>query len=1530
VVRTLVHAATTVLLATACMFIFGLQSYVSLPRESAPDVEIPVVVVSTPYIGVAPADVEGLITIPLENELAGLADVKKMTSSSAEGVSIISIEFEPEVDIDEALQKVRDRVSRARPKIPEDAEDTTVSEISFSDIPVLLVTIAGDADEQALKELAEDLEDEVTRIPGVLEAVVTGGREREIHVEIDPLRLGHYGLALHDVTDAISGENVNIPGGDITSGRSSFLVRTPGEFKLPAEIEDVAIKRVGDLPVFVRDVGRVSDTFEDRKTYSRMNGQTAVTLAVKKRSGSNILQVAQSVKDAVAEASASWPAGVSYAITGDQSENIEGMVSELQNNIITALILVVAVILLFMGARNALFVALSIPLSMFMSFLALQALGFTLNMVVLFSLILALGMLVDNAIVVVENIYRHVEMGKPPMDAAVDGTNEVALAVAASTATTVAAFLPMVFWTGIMGQFMGYLPKTVIIVLTASLVAAIAVLPVMASRVMRRTGHDAPDDEDRPLDVATLSPMLRRYLGVLETAIDRRYTTLVAGVAVLVGTFMAYGVLNHGVEFFPATDPDRAFVNVRLPEGADLEATDKVVRAIEGVLAEVPNVETYVSEVGISAGGGGALGGTQEAGNSARVTLDFLPSADKADPGETIRHEPTPLTMLRLRGAFASIPGAAISVEQEEMGPPVGKPIAVEVRGDDFHEVGTAAIALLRELERIEGVTDLDADYRVGRPELRLRVDRGAAKRVGVSTQSVGGAVRTAIAGSKAGALREGDDEHDIIVRLATEDRADLQQILALRVPGREDTSPSTFPVPLSSVATYELAGGAGTIRHIDQDLVVTIQGDVTNKDEEAMIRQRVGAFLATWDAPDGITSRLGGAQDEQQASVEFLSWAFSVAVALILLVLVAQFDSLAMPAIILFTVILSLVGVLWGLVITGTPFGIMMTGIGVISLAGVVVNNAIVLLDYVQQLVARGLSPRDALLRAGVTRFRPVMLTAITTVLGLVPMAVGTSIDFTKMTIIFGSTSAQFWGPMAVAVIFGLSFATVLTLVMVPTLFHIWVDLSGAMARLFARAPVVAAAKLATLALGLAAAGVAQAAPVTLDEAFDAAEVSNLDLALVREQTRQTATFRWQALSAVLPRLTFGATFAINQNEVELDFTDQFQDFFGGGDTSIDPEAFLPLLTHPDTPFTASFLTEALQPAFESLFATPDIPASDPIVVQPKSAWSGSLTLYQPIFSGTALPTYIGANRLRRAAEADELRAQQQVRVGVARVFYALATAREAVAVSDLAVALARHQLDLASRQVAAGLSDRRAVLQAELALSRAERDLLGARANVVSAQETWARTTGLDRDAEPVIPDTVAAPTVLEDAVRTALSSRPDVLAGDERAEVARLERVAKDLEWLPDVSFTVTETYTQVPGFVPQNFQWRIGFNFDWVIFDGGLRIAQSRELASRRRSAQLAVAQTRQRVEEEVRTTFESLARAEQAYAAVVAEVSLAEESLRLAEAGFSAGTVTWLEVEQARLSLDSARLALATERMNRDVAAFELRAAIGQL
>lgn len=1528
-IRYFVEHPAVVALLTFAVALFGFVSYVSLPREASPDVKIPMVLVSTPYIGVSPSDVESLVTIPIENELAGIKDLKKLSSTSAEGVSIVTIEFTPDVVIEDALQRVRDRVDRAKAKLPDDVEETEVREISFSDVPILFVTIAGPADEQTLKSLAESLEDEVKRIPGVLETRVTGGREREVRVQVDPARLAVYGLGLGDVLGAIGEENVNIPGGDVDAGRSTFLLRVPGEFSSSDQIGGVAIKRVGDRPVFIRDVATVIDGFTEADSYARMNGSTAVSLAVTKRAGASIIDIADTVRvlaDAHAER---WPEGVAYRVLADQSKQIRTMVADLENNIITALILVVGVIVVSMGFRNSLFIAVSIPLAMLLSFIVIEALGLTLNMIVLFSLILALGMLVDNGIVIVENIYRHVQEGKDVKTACIDGTQEVAIAVTSSTLTTVAAFFPLVFWSGIMGEFMGYLPKTVIIVLTASLVVALFILPVLASKFLKATdkwdGYAVADNA-----------FIRGYVRLLQTSIRRRYISAALGGASLVGTFVVFGAFNHGTEFFPATEPDRATVSVRTPDGTGLEATDSIIRRIEGALAQTENVEIFVAESGV-AGGGDPFAGSQKSSNRGVVTLDFLPHPNDAADDQKSRVESTNTTIDHLRTLVKEVPGVEIEVAAQEMGPPVGPPIAVEVSGDGFHAVGEYAQTVKRRLATIEGITEVRDDYNVGRPELRIQVDRGAARRVGASTAAVANAVRTAVAGAKASALRDGKDEYDIIVEVDPAFRGNLQSVMDLRVPGRLDTSPNTFQVPLSAVARLEMAGGSGAIRHVDQELVVTINAKVLDGYNENEVRAAVVEMMSEMrkkgEVPAGMDLRLGGANDEQQESMEFLGRAFLIACILIAVVLVIQFNNFRLPAIIMMSVTLSLVGVMWGLLLTGTPFGVIMTGLGVISLAGVVVNNAIVLLDYIEQLRARGMGVEEALVKAGTTRLRPVLLTAITTVLGLVPMALGISVDFRNMKLLVGGSSAQFWGPMAIAVIFGLAVATVLTLVMVPTLYSISEDFRGFSFRRKPSPAVVATIAGVGAALALAVWPLTgRAATVSLDEALRAAEARAPQLALARERTAQAETLKGQAWAVLSPKISLNGSYTINQFEIAFDPLS-----FGDPAASIEQQAALLdglassfEALHPGDPVASAIVAGYRDGAAQTRAAIDSLPDSEPVIIQAKTVFAGNASLIQPLFSARSLPLLRGAYTTIDAARADELRAAQQFRAGVVRSYYALATAQQARTLAQRAAESARAHAALAEKQVQVGSLPPRASLQARLAVAQAERDAAATGQQVEEAGLVFSRLTGLPSDAELTLPEPIRAPAAEGAAVETALRSRADLRAAELRVDVARRYKQVKLSEWAPTLDGRFTWSWTENTGFLGRNDMWMVVLEANWLLWDGGLRIAQAREESSRVRQAELAARIAAEAAEDEVRGAWQRLAQAEVALAATEAEITLARENLRVAEQQVQTGAVTWLEVEDARLGVFRAELAQLTGRVSRDLAALDLKTAMGEI
>jgi multidrug efflux pump len=1007
----------TVLALLVLIVVAGLYAYVTLPRESFPDITIPYVFVTTTYEGVAPEDMEELITIPIERKLKGISDVEEIRSTSAEGISTVAVKFLPKVDIDDAVQKVRDKVDQAKSDLPPDlTDDPAIAEVNFSDIPVIRVVLSGPFSLRRLQKFAEELQDRIESIPGVLDARITGGLEREIHVEFDLDRVGAYNVPFSSMIQAVTRSNVNMPGGSMDIGEGKYLVRVPEDFKHPSDIFSIVAFVRNGKPVYLRDVAVINDSYKDPLTRSRINDETSVTLAVQKRSGENIVRVTDEVKRAVAEMKPLLPPALKIDLTSDMSNDVRLMVSDLENNILSGLILVVAVILAFIGGRSAIFVALAIPYSMFITFILLTAFGITLNMVVLFSLILALGMLVDNGIVIVENIYRHMQEGKSRAEAARVGTNEVAWPVITSTLTTLGAFFPMLFWPGIMGEFMGYLPQTLIMALSASLFVALVINPVLSARY--QTVKPASRLENSEQKMALIK---RLYLRFLDWSLNHRLVVVSAAFLLLISSISLFAAFGKGTEFFPETEPRRAYVHIKAPEGTNLDTSDKLVAQAEKIVSGYTDIRYVIANIGSVGGDPFSQGGTGTHIN--RVALDFKDFHERSRPSSGIVNEIRHKILDRIKGAD-------VQVEKEKEGPPTGAPVNIEISGKDILVLGDLADRVRKKIENIPGLVDLKDNFVKGKPEIRVQVDKEKAALLGLDTYTIAYTVKAAIKGVKVGVFREGKDEYDIIARLPERDRHSVGSLRRITVSG-----PTGEPIPLTSVAEASLSSGVGAIMRLDQKRVVTVSGDVSGRLANDVIRDIDAGLSKDFNWPRGYTYRFTGEQQEQKKSQAFLSKAFVAALFLIFLILITQFNSFTTPFIILTSVLLSLIGVFFGLLVTGTAFGIIMTGIGVISLAGVVVNNAIVLIDYYNQLLGTGLSSRQALQQAGLVRFRPVMLTAVTTILGLLPMATGISFDFRQLTWDIGGESSQWWGPMAVAVIFGLGVATLLTLVVVPVL---------------------------------------------------------------------------------------------------------------------------------------------------------------------------------------------------------------------------------------------------------------------------------------------------------------------------------------------------------------------------------------------------------------------------------------------------------------------------------------------------------------
>jgi len=739
----------TVYVLLLLIVIMGLYSYVVLPRESSPEVVIPLILVRTIYEGVAPSDIESLITIPIERKLTGISGVKEVESTSAEGLSIIQIEFEADEDIDSALQKVRDKVDQAQNDLPVDAEEPIIEEVNISDLPIMFLSLMGDVGLPLLTKFAEDLEDEIESIKGVLDVHVVGGTEREIQIIVDPDRATEYGVSMADLVTLARVENVNTPAGSIELGDAKFSVRVPGEFASAEEIKNLIIKAGPSGNVYMRDIAEVVDGFKDMETLSRLDGRQTVALTVSKRAGENIIRIAERVRETVGRFEKRMFPGMQLAITMDDSIEIQDMVTDLENNILTGLILVLVVIFVFMGFANAVMVALAVPISMLITFIALYLSDTTLNFVVLFSLLLALGMLVDNGIVVVENIYRHVQSGMAPLEASRKGASEVAWPVITSTLTTVAAFFPMFFWPGIWGSFMFYLPQTVSLALGGSLFVGLVVNPALAAVFMHFRPRKAVREAHKHHFV------LRAYAALLRLALRWRAVTTTLALMMLIVIGAVYFRDAH-IEFVPDTEPSRAYIDIDCPEGTRLEVTDGIVRQIEAIVEEYRDgVEFVMASAGfrgVSRFGGG--GGNSHIG---RVTLDFPKlTGAKVLPSVIVEE---------VRGKLGGITGAEISIEVSQEGPPSEPPVNVEISGDDFPTLAELAVKVADSIREIPNLVDLRDDYEKGKPEIRVNVDREQALLMGLNTDFIGKTVMAAIQGRKAGEYREGDKEYDVTVR---------------------------------------------------------------------------------------------------------------------------------------------------------------------------------------------------------------------------------------------------------------------------------------------------------------------------------------------------------------------------------------------------------------------------------------------------------------------------------------------------------------------------------------------------------------------------------------------------------------------------------------------------------------------------------------------------------------------------------------------------------------------------------------------
>ncbi|OQY02370.1 MAG: acriflavin resistance protein [Desulfobacteraceae bacterium 4572_130] len=1061
-----VKKSTSVVVLALLLIVFGLYCYKVLPRESDPDITIPNVFITTSYSGVSASDMETLVTIEIEKKLKALNGLKKIKSVSSQGLSSINIEFITGTDIDQALQDVKNKVDEALGDLPSDLEnDPLVFEVNFSEMPIVVFSLSGSCGLPCLKKIADNLEDEIESITGVLEVDITGGLEREIRLEVAPEKLTYYGLTILNLQNVVQNENQNTSGGSIRLGDGRFQLRVPGEFTTPEEIYGLIVGIHKNEPVYLKDVAKVIDSFKEENSRSRLDGRSAINIAVKKRSGENIISINNAIDKIIEKNKLSWPQATRITKVVDKSRDVVMMIEDLENNILSGLMLVLIVIFLTLGIRNALLVSLAIPFSMLLSFTILYLMDITLNTVVLFSLTLALGMLVDNAIVIIENIYRFMEQGATRKKAAIKATSEVAGPVICSTITTIAAFFPMIFWPGIMGEFMSYLPITLIITLSSSLFVALVINPAIASIFMKvkplssgkqKTIKEISNRVGEPIEPKGF--LLKTYKKILSYSLDIPITVIGIGfcVLILMIQFWLFIVgMEKPVEFFPEIDPKGMYLNIDIPEGADLEYTDKIIKRIELALSGIKNLnENSITSLEALApkehiknnkekfygpsdmanikniytkGVVTASAGSSFSSNTANhVGIRFLELEDRFNSSHK--------TVDEIRNRVKNISGGKITVAMEEEGPPTGSPINIEIAGNNFFVLGEIAEKIKNIVLQIPHVKDVRDNFVQGIPSVQINVDRQKAAFFGLTTNNIGFVLKSAYNGLKISSFREQDDDYDITVQLKESDRKKINILNELMLP-----TPTGVMVPLSTVATITFSGTIGDIVRINNKRVVTVKANVDEtKIPGPVAREQASKILKDFPLPSGYKINFTGEFEFQQESQAFLSKAFLIALLLIFLILVSMFNSVIQPFIIMISVILSLGGAFLGLALFSSPFGIIMTGVGVISLAGVVVNNAIVLIDYINKLREQGLALKEAVIASGITRLRPVLLTAVTTILGLIPMVTGISYNFHTWSISWQSESSQWWSSMAVVVIFGLMVATFLTLIIVPTLYYL------------------------------------------------------------------------------------------------------------------------------------------------------------------------------------------------------------------------------------------------------------------------------------------------------------------------------------------------------------------------------------------------------------------------------------------------------------------------------------------------------------
>ncbi|HEY8400512.1 MAG TPA: efflux RND transporter permease subunit [Cytophagaceae bacterium] len=1083
---------TTIYVLTVIITLAGLASYFAIPKEQFPEVVFPQMFVTTVYAGTSPKDMENTVTKIIEKEVKSISGVKKVTSTSIQDFSSIIVEFNTNVEIDKAKLDVKDAVDRAKKDLPKDLTDgPTVMEIDVSQIPIMNVNVSGDFELTKLKKYAEILKDEIEGMKEITRVDMIGALDREIQIDVDKFKMESAGVSMGDIERAVAYENMTISGGLVKMDAVKRNISVNGEFRSVEQIKNLVIRSSSGANVYLHEIAEVRDGYKEKESYARLDKNNVITLNVIKKSGQNLIEASDKIVALVDELKATkFPENLKITITGDQSKATRVTVHDLINTIIIGFILVTIILMFFMGTTNAIFVALSVPLSMFIAFMILDGMDLTMNMIVLFAFLLALGIVVDDAIVVIENTHRIFDDGKVPIvKAAKQAAGEVFLPVLSGTVTTLAPFIPLLFWPGVMGEFMYYLPLTLIITLLASLFVAYIINPVFAVDFMKPHNEYKKKSNKGYIIVTVIfaalalifygggwfgmgnftvtlwilftlnkfvfSKMIKKFQESIWPKVQNGYERLITWtlhksrpVWLLVGTvvllflsFVITGLRNPGVIFFPQADPNFIYTYITLPIGTDQAYTDSITKVVEDRIFKVigdnnPLVESVIANVAVGTDPMGMDQTVQP--HKAKVTVAFVEFGKR-------NGESTVAYLDKIRDAVKGIPGTQIVVEQEQGGPPTGKPINIEISGDDFEQLIAVSEQLKLYLEGIGigGVEELKSDLLKNKPEVLIEIDREKASSEGISTAQIGMEIRNAVFGKEVSKFRDFEDDYPIQLRYKYDQRNNIESLLNLKITYRDMNMGGIMrQVPLSSLAKVTFTDGYGGINRKNQKRVITLSSNVLTGYNPNEVVGNINNAIKDFDLPDGVFVQMTGEQEDQKETMDFILWALAVSTLLVFGVLVLQFNSVSKPVLILTEIVFSVIGVLLGFALFNMDFSVLMTGVGIVALAGIVVRNGILLVEFTDYLIEQGVPTREAIIQAGKIRMTPVLLTATATILGLIPLAVGLNIDFVRLFtelnphIYFGGDNVAFWGPLSWTMIFGLAFATFLTLVLVPVMY--------------------------------------------------------------------------------------------------------------------------------------------------------------------------------------------------------------------------------------------------------------------------------------------------------------------------------------------------------------------------------------------------------------------------------------------------------------------------------------------------------------